>query len=74
MAAVAVPVESAIAGKRRTLTDTPEGLSGPVLPNLLLDGISRRGPESPLKTGAQTAWINTPLSGWGVEPVCHWCS
>lgn len=50
VAAVAVPVESAIAGKR-PLIETPKGLSGPALPNLLLDGITRHGPEFLQKTG-----------------------
>jgi hypothetical protein len=44
VAAVAVPVESAIVGKRLTLTETPKGLSGPVLPicsSLALGGAGR---------------------------------
>ncbi len=49
-AAVAV-VESEIAGKRLTLIETPKGLSGPGLPNLLLKGITRLGPEFLQKTG-----------------------
>ena len=44
-----VAVENAIAGKRLPLIET--GLSGPDLPNLLLDGITRRGPEFLQKTG-----------------------
>lgn len=53
VAAVAVPVavvavESVTAGNRQLLIET--GLSGPNLPNLLLDGITRRGPEFLQKT------------------------
>ncbi|NJN69217.1 MAG: hypothetical protein HC801_02185 [Nitrospira sp.] len=54
--AVAVPVESAIVGKRLPLIKTPNGFSGPALPNPLLDGITRRGgPESHLKRGDHKA-------------------
>jgi hypothetical protein len=50
VAAVAV-VESAIAGKRLALIESPKGLSGPGLPHLLYNGITRPGPEFLQKTG-----------------------
>ena len=51
VAAVAVPVESVIAGKRVTHIKTPKGFSGPTLPNLFLDGNTRRGPDALQTTG-----------------------
>ena len=52
-AAAVVVVESAIAGKRLTLTETPKESPAQTVPNLLLDGITRRGPEFLRKTGSQ---------------------
>lgn len=48
---VVVAVESATAGKPLLLIKTPNGFSGPGLPNLLLRGIRQRGPEFLQKTG-----------------------
>ena len=42
--AVAV-VESAIAGKRLALIETPKESPAQTVPKLFLDGITRRGPE-----------------------------
>lgn len=54
VAAVAVVVvESAIAGKRLALIETPKESPAQTVPNLLLDGITRRGPEFLRKTGSQ---------------------
>lgn len=44
-------VGNAIAGKRLSLIKTPKELSGPGLPHLLLNGITRHGPEFLQKTG-----------------------
>lgn len=51
VAVVAVPVESAIAGKRLALIQTPKESPAQTVPNLLLEGITRRGPEVLQKTG-----------------------
>lgn len=48
-----VVVESAIAGKRLALIKTPKEPPAQTVPNLLLDGITRRGPEFLRKTGSQ---------------------
>lgn len=46
VAAVAVVVvESAIAGKRLALIESPKESPAQTVPNFLLDGITRRGPE-----------------------------
>lgn len=49
VAAVAV-VESAIAGNRLALIETPKESPAQTALNLLLDGITRRGPEFLQKT------------------------
>lgn len=48
--AAVVVVESAIAGKRLALLETPKESPAQTVPNLLLDGITRRGPEFIRKT------------------------
>ena len=41
----------AIAGRRLSLIETPQGVSGPGLPYVLYKGITQPGPEFPQKTG-----------------------
>lgn len=64
VAAVAVVVvESAIAGKRLALIESPKESPAQTVPNLLLDGITRRGPEFLQKTGSHNwsvAILGTP--------------
>lgn len=43
--AAAAVVESAIAGKRLALIETPKESPAQTAQNLFLDGITRRGPE-----------------------------
>ena len=64
VAAVAVVVvESAIAGKRLALIESPKESPAQTVANLLLDGITQRGPEFLYKTGSQNwsaAILGTP--------------
>ncbi len=62
VAAVAV-VESAIAGKRLALIESPKESPAQTVPNLLLDGITRRGPDFLQNTGSHNwsaAILGTP--------------
>ena len=61
--AAVVVVENAIAGKQLALLESPKESPAQTVPNLLLDGITRRGPEFPQKTGSQNwsaATLGTP--------------
>jgi hypothetical protein len=60
-----VVVESAIAGKRLALLETPKESPAQTVPNLLLDGNTRRGPEFIRKTGSQhwpASTLGTPVA------------
>ncbi len=62
--AAVVEVESAIAGKRLALLETPKESPAQTVPIPLLEGITRRGPEFLQQTASQhwpAATLGTPL-------------